>query len=64
MRVEPKIAQLRLDLRLIIARLARLLPQRAVTRGAVKLGHLALDSFEVLLIAALMQVVMVLPMAV
>ncbi len=60
----PKIVQFRLDLRLIAGRLARLLgarPARWVVSGS---GSAAFAIFEVLAIAALMQVALAVPMAV
>ena len=61
-RLVPRLAQFRLDLRLIIGRLAWM-PRSAASWIFLSSVSCSLDGFEVLAIAALMQVVMVLPMA-
>jgi competence protein ComEC len=62
-RLAPKLAQFRLDVRLIVARLAACLPRQVATWIFPTAISRALEAFEVLAIAALMQVVMVLPMS-
>ncbi|HVZ17011.1 MAG TPA: ComEC/Rec2 family competence protein, partial [Terriglobales bacterium] len=59
----PRIAQFRVELRMIISRLSRLGPEllwRLLFLGGIRLG---LAAWEVLLVSALMQVGLVLPMA-
>ncbi len=60
----PDVVQFRLDLRMIIARLGRLGPEPLARIVLLKMISLALASWEILLISALMQVALVLPMAV
>ncbi|MBV9087025.1 MAG: ComEC/Rec2 family competence protein, partial [Acidobacteriaceae bacterium] len=59
----PRLAQFRLDLRMIIERLAALMPKKASSWMLISGFSAALDAFNVLAIAALMQFVMMLPMA-
>ena len=59
----PRLAQFRLDLRLIAGRLARFLGERAARWLAIGCGRAALGIYDVLVIAALMQVALALPMA-
>jgi len=63
----PRQAQFRLDLRLIAARLGRFLPrpygERAATWLLVGATRLALLAFDVVLVSAVMQVALALPMA-
>lgn len=61
--VAPRLAQFRLDLRLIISRLARFLGGRLSRMLIVGLISAALSAYELLLISALMQVSLALPMA-
>jgi competence protein ComEC len=66
-KLEPRLAQFRLDLRMIAARLARLLPAMLASGNYLSqlLGRtfrIALSSFDVLAISALMQVGLALPM--
>jgi len=61
--LSPRVAQFRLDLRLIAARLARFLGQSwslRLVRGAAMVG---LRTFELLLVSAVMQMGLALPMA-
>ena len=64
----PRMAQLRLDLRLLAGRLAQFIPGRHAARIAAGIltsaGRAFVATFEVLLIAALMQVAMIPAMAV
>ncbi len=60
----PRLAQFRLDLRLLAARLARWLPPRLAQASLAGLARLALGVYDVVLVAALMQVALALPMAV
>ncbi|MGH9671311.1 MAG: ComEC/Rec2 family competence protein [Terriglobales bacterium] len=59
----PRVAQFRLDLRLIAGRLGRLLSERVADWLVVAGGRTALGIYDVLVIAALMQVALALPMA-
>ena len=59
----PRLAQFRLDLRLLIERLAELLGSRAARALVAGLSRSAVAAFELLAIAALMQVALALPMA-
>jgi competence protein ComEC len=60
----PRVVQFRLDLRMIIGRLGRLGPEPLARYITLKAIALTLAAWEVLLISALMQVALVLPMAV
>jgi competence protein ComEC len=59
----PRIAQFRLDLRLLVGRLARFLGERVARGLVIACGRAALGIYDVLVIAALMQVALALPMA-
>jgi competence protein ComEC len=59
----PRVAQFRLDLRLLAGRLARFLGERGARWLVIGCGQAALGIFDVLVIAALMQVALALPMA-
>jgi competence protein ComEC len=59
----PRVVQFRLDLRMIIGRLGRLSPEPLARFVVLKTIGLALASWEILLISALMQIALVLPMA-
>ncbi len=59
----PRIAQFRLDLRLVAGRLARFLGERVARWLVIACGRAALGIYDVLVIAALMQVALALPMA-
>ncbi len=61
--LSPKLVQFRLDLRLIIDRFGRLFGATVSRWAVVRLVRVGLASFEVLLVSALMQVAMALPMA-
>lgn len=67
MRLEPRLAQFRLDLRMVAGRLARFLPgqrrERTANAMLVICGRAALGVYDVLLVSVLMQVSLVLPMA-
>ncbi|MGH9580314.1 MAG: ComEC/Rec2 family competence protein, partial [Terriglobales bacterium] len=60
----PRRAQFRLDLRLVAGRMARWLPLRAAQGLLVGMARALLAAYDVLLVAALMQVALALPMAV
>ena len=60
----PRVVQFRLDLRMIIGRLGRVSPEVLARVVLLKMISLALAAWEVLLISALMQIALVLPMAV
>ena len=62
-RLAPRQAQLRLDLRQVRDRLALWISQKAATRLLCSTAGALLRAFEVLVISAVMQVAMVLPMA-
>ncbi len=62
--LEPRLAQFRLDLRLVEGRLAAFLGRRVPHAALVGAGRSGLALFDVLLIAALMQAALALPMAV
>ena len=59
----PRIAQFRLELRMIIARLSRLGPEPLWRFLLLRMVGLCLASWEILVISALMQIGLVLPMA-
>jgi competence protein ComEC len=59
----PRLAQFRLDLRLLAGRLARFLGERLARWLVIVCGKGALGIYDVLVIAALMQVALALPMA-
>jgi competence protein ComEC len=59
----PRVAQFRLDVRLIALRLARLFGHRFSLRALRMFVHVLLSAFEVLAISALMQLGLALPMA-
>lgn len=63
----PRLAQFRLDLRLLAARLGRLLPAPAGERAGRRLlvggARAALAAYDVLVVSAIMQVTLALPMA-
>ena len=59
----PRVAQFRLDLRLVAGRLARFVGESGARWMVVGSGRAALALYEVLVIAALMQVALALPMA-
>ena len=58
----PKLAQFRLDLRMVCGRLARLFGEWFSTRVVLLLARLALAAYDVMFISALMQVALALPM--
>ncbi len=62
-RLPPKVAQFRLDLRLIAARLARFLGQRWSLHLVRSITIFFLRAFELLLVSAVMQMSLALPMA-
>ncbi|MGH6630203.1 MAG: ComEC/Rec2 family competence protein, partial [Burkholderiales bacterium] len=62
--LEPRLAQFRLDLRLVEGRLAAFLGRSASRATLIGGGRIALALYDVLLIAALMQAALALPMAV
>jgi competence protein ComEC len=68
LQLQPRLAQWRLDLRLIAGRLARFIPGSRAGRAALWLAGATagavISALEVLLISALMQMAMVAPMAV
>ncbi len=64
MRVAPRMAQFRLDLRLLAERLGELLGKRMGRGLLLAVVRAALAVFDVLVIAALMQVALALPMAI
>jgi competence protein ComEC len=64
MSVPPRVVQVRLDLRLIAARFARIGPEPLARFMLLRLCGFAIALWEVLLISLLMQVALVLPMAV
>jgi len=59
----PRVAQFRLDLRLVAGRLARFLGERMARWLLIGGGRAVLGIYDVLVIAALMQVALALPMA-
>lgn len=59
----PRVVELRLDLRMIIERLGRLGPEPLARFVVLKIIGFTLAAWEILLISALMQVALVLPMA-
>lgn len=59
----PKVVQLRLDLRLLIERLGRFMPETLARFLLLRVVRWTLAAWEILLISALMQVALVLPMA-
>jgi competence protein ComEC len=59
----PRVAQFRVDLRLIAARLARFLGQRWSLRLVRVITLICLSTFELLLVSAVMQMGLALPMA-
>ena len=59
----PRVAQMRLDLRLIADRLSALFGTRAAKGGAKMTAHAALSVYELLCVSTLMQIGMVVPMA-
>jgi competence protein ComEC len=59
----PRVVQFRLDLRMIIERFGRLSPEPLARFVILKTIGFALAAWEILLISALMQVALVLPMA-
>ena len=59
----PRLAQFRLDLRMVAARLGRFIGERASRWLLVNSTRVLLVTFEVLLISAVMQVTLALPMA-
>ncbi len=59
----PRVAQFRLDLRLVSGRLARFLGERLARWLLLGCGRAALGIYDVMVIAALMQVALALPMA-
>jgi competence protein ComEC len=59
----PKLAQFRLDLRLIAGRIARFVGARPARWLLVTLSWIAVRTWEVLLVSAVMQVTLALPMA-
>jgi competence protein ComEC len=63
LRLDPRMAQFRLDLRLIGDRLAKILRGHRLEWLLVNIGSALIGVYEVLQVAALMQLVMVLPMA-
>ena len=60
----PRVVQFRLDLRMIIARLGRVSPEPLARAVLLKTISFALAAWEILLLSALMQIALVLPMAV
>ena len=63
LQLPPKVAQLRLDMRLVIGRLRRLIGRHASQFVVTKSLGAALGIFDVLMISALMQFALALPMA-
>jgi competence protein ComEC len=61
--LEPKLAQFRLDLRLLISRLSRVLGRRLAYRAVGGTAGLGLGFYETLLVSAVMQFALALPMA-
>jgi competence protein ComEC len=61
--LEPKLAQFRLDLRLLISRLSRILGKRLAYRLVGGIAGLGLGFYETLLVSAVMQFALALPMA-
>jgi len=61
--LEPRVAQMRLDLRMIADRLSSLFGTRAAKCGTKMTARIALWVYELLCVSTLMQVGMVLPMA-
>ena len=59
----PRIAQFRLDLRLVVGRMSRFVGQRAANFIIVDGTRAALRAFDLLLISLVMQLVLALPMA-
>jgi len=59
----PRVVQFRLDLRMIVERLSRVAPEGLIRGILLRLVGTGLAVWEVLLISALMQVALVLPMA-
>jgi competence protein ComEC len=59
----PRLAQFRLDLRLVAERLGRFVGERVARWLMIGCGRTALGTYDVLVIAALMQVALALPMA-
>lgn len=59
----PRVVQFRLDLRMIVARLGRLSPEPLARFVLLKTISFALAAWEIMLISALMQIALVLPMA-
>jgi competence protein ComEC len=60
----PRVVQFRLDLRMIIERLGRLSPEPLARFVVLRLIRFAFAAWEILLISALMQIALVLPMAI
>lgn len=60
----PKVAQLRLDLRMVVERLSRVIPEALARFALLRIVSWSLSAWEVFLISALMQVALVLPMAI
>ncbi|HLH07319.1 MAG TPA: ComEC/Rec2 family competence protein [Terriglobales bacterium] len=63
LRLRPRQAQFRLDLRLLLSRLERLLDRRVAEFALIYSVRIVLGVAEVVLISALMQIVLALPMA-
>jgi competence protein ComEC len=61
--LEPKLAQFRLDLRLLISRMSRILGKRLAYRLVSGTAGLGLGFYETLLVSAVMQFALALPMA-
>jgi competence protein ComEC len=60
--LEPRLAQLRLDLRLFIGRLARFVGSRPARWLVIGVARLSLSGFELIVISSITQAVVVLPM--
>ena len=60
--IDPKLAQLRLDMRLIAGRLARFIGARTARIIVTGVGTIAVALFEVIVVSAITQAVLVLPM--
>lgn len=61
--IEPRLVQFRLDLRLVASRLGRVLGKRIAYRAVSGITGLVLGLFETILVSAVMQFALALPMA-
>ena len=61
--LEPRLAQFRLDLRLLVSRLGRLLGRRLAYRAVGSLAALGLGFYETILVSTIIQLALALPMA-